>query len=270
MFPRQDAMAVRMPCAMTPCDRFPVEPRTRATLWTERSGRRAAQWDGMKQSKPSNPAPENETTESGATQTVRVATLAVRARLDMQLAASRYLGAGRSIGGYLWQIVNGRDRVTELLVRGRVCDALKDQDRWIGCSANQRVERLKLVVQNRRFPVLGGKSPQAQPSVSGDRRGLARAARAVAGKLWLPATVRRELHRPVGVCGQRPAWSPRRRPSRSTIRRKARSVASNPPRRRCRAARQRWITSSSPPVRRTAEKRPPGSSPKTAALPAPD
>ena len=77
---------------------------------------------------------------------------------DTQLATSRYLGAGRSIGDYLRQIINARDQVAALLVKGPACDAVKDQDRWIGCSANQRVERLKPVVQNRRSPVFGEKA----------------------------------------------------------------------------------------------------------------
>ena len=37
------------------------------------------------------------------------------------------------------------------------CYALKDRDLWIGWSAFQRVERLKLIVQNRRFLLLTGK-----------------------------------------------------------------------------------------------------------------
>ena len=44
-----------------------------------------------------------------------------------------------------------------LLVWGPACYALKDRDRWIGWSANQRLERLKLIVQNRRFVVLTDK-----------------------------------------------------------------------------------------------------------------
>ncbi len=44
---------------------------------------------------------------------------------------------------------------------GPACCALKDRDLWIGWSANQRIERLKLGVQNRRFLLLTrkGQSP---------------------------------------------------------------------------------------------------------------
>ena len=123
----------------------------------------------MKQPKPSDPALENEKTQSGATATVRVASVAEREWFDLQLTQRHYLGAGRSVGDYLRQIVTVRGQVVALLVWGPACYALKDRDRWIGWSANQRVERLKLVVQNRRFLVLGekGRSPNLASQAMG-------------------------------------------------------------------------------------------------------
>ncbi|MCC5022759.1 MAG: DUF4338 domain-containing protein [Candidatus Synoicihabitans palmerolidicus] len=41
-----------------------------------------------------------------------------------------------------------------LLAWGPACYALKDRDRWVGWDATRRVERLSLVVQNRRFLLL--------------------------------------------------------------------------------------------------------------------
>jgi Domain of unknown function (DUF4338)/DDE_Tnp_1-associated len=79
------------------------------------------------------------------------------AKFDQQLADQHYLGAGRSVGDYLRQQVSVRGRPVALLVWGPGCYALKDRDRWVGWSANQRVERLKLIVQNRRFLVLADK-----------------------------------------------------------------------------------------------------------------
>jgi hypothetical protein len=73
---------------------------------------------------------------------------------DQQMADRHYLGAGRSVGDYLRQIVRVRGRPAALLVWGPSCYALKDRDQWLGWSATQRVERLKLIVQNRRFLVL--------------------------------------------------------------------------------------------------------------------
>lgn len=77
---------------------------------------------------------------------------------DQQMAKHHYLGAGRSVGDYLRQIVRVRGRPSALLVWGPSCYALKDRDRWLGWSATQRVERLKLIAQNRRFLVLADKA----------------------------------------------------------------------------------------------------------------
>lgn len=76
---------------------------------------------------------------------------------DEQLGEHHYLGAGCPVGDYLRQVVRRRGVVVALLVWGPACYALKDRDLWIGWSANQRVERLKLVVQNRRFLLLTAK-----------------------------------------------------------------------------------------------------------------
>jgi hypothetical protein len=85
---------------------------------------------------------------------VRAVTPAEVAWFDQQLADRHYLGAGQPVGDYLRQVVEVRGRPAALLVWGPACYALKDRDRWIGWSANHRVERLKLIVQNRRFLVL--------------------------------------------------------------------------------------------------------------------
>ena len=76
---------------------------------------------------------------------------------DQQLAERHYLKAGRSVGDYLRQIVKVRGQPVALLAWGPACYALKDRDRWLGWSTTQRVERLKLIVQNRRFLLLTAK-----------------------------------------------------------------------------------------------------------------
>lgn len=76
---------------------------------------------------------------------------------DQQLADRHYLGAGRAVGDYLRQIVRVRGQPAALLVWGPACYALKDRDQWLGWCATHRVERLKLIVQNRRFLVLADK-----------------------------------------------------------------------------------------------------------------
>jgi len=77
--------------------------------------------------------------------------------LDTLLDQQHPLGAGPPVGDYLRQVVEEAGQVVALLVWGPACYALKDRDLWIGWSAIQRVERLKLVVQNRRFLLLNVK-----------------------------------------------------------------------------------------------------------------
>lgn len=88
---------------------------------------------------------------------------------DGLLADQHYLGPGRPVGDYLRQVVEQDGQEVALLVWGPACYALKDRDRWISWSASQRLERLKLIVQNRRFLVLRskGQSPNLASQVMG-------------------------------------------------------------------------------------------------------
>src|SRR5512138_773636 len=88
---------------------------------------------------------------------------------DRLLADHHYLGAGRPVGDYLRQVVERDGRAVALLVWGPACYALKDRDLWIGWSNVQRLERLKLIVQNRRFLVLAdkGQSPNLASQAMG-------------------------------------------------------------------------------------------------------
>ncbi len=88
---------------------------------------------------------------------------------DEKLDDHHYLGAGRSVGDYLRQVVERDGQPVALLVWGPACYALKDRDLWISWSASQRVERLKLVVQNRRFLLLKnkGESPNLASQAMG-------------------------------------------------------------------------------------------------------
>jgi hypothetical protein len=101
--------------------------------------------------------------------TVRVALPHEVEWFDAQLATHHYLGAGRPVGDYLRQIVERDGHAVALLVWGPSCYALKDRDRSIGWSASQRVARLKLIVQNRRFLVLAakGQSPNLASQAMG-------------------------------------------------------------------------------------------------------
>lgn len=110
------------------------------------------------------------TDEAGrATLTVRVAREDEHAAFDAQLGEHHYLGAGQAVGDYLRQIVERADQQVALLVWGPACYALKDRDLWIGWSVPQRVPRLKLIVQNRRFLLLTakGQTPNLASQVLG-------------------------------------------------------------------------------------------------------
>ena len=110
---------------------------------------------------------------SAARPTLRVRAVAAQehAWFDAQLADHHSLGAGRPIGDYLRQIVEVDGRAGALLVWGPACYALKDRDLWISWSAAQRVARLKLIVQNRRFLLV---TPKGQaPNLASQALGAA-------------------------------------------------------------------------------------------------
>src|SRR5690349_13822422 len=90
---------------------------------------------------------------------------------DQLLTDKHYLGAGRRVGDYLRQVVERDRHPVALLVWGPACYALKDRDRWISWSANQRLERLKLIVQNRRFLLLSEKG--GSPNLASQSLGAA-------------------------------------------------------------------------------------------------
>ena len=100
---------------------------------------------------------------------VRMAADTELAWFDGLLADKHYLGAGRPVGDYLRQVVEVDAKPIALLVWGPACYALKDRDQWISWSAVQRLERLKLIVQNRRFLVLAdkGQSPNLASQAMG-------------------------------------------------------------------------------------------------------
>jgi hypothetical protein len=107
-----------------------------------------------------------------ATPSVRLASSKEdQAWFDAQLDSFHGLGATTPIGDFLRQIVEIDSKPVALLAWGPACYALKDRDRWISWSAPQRVARLKLVVQNRRFLILSPKG--ASPNLASQAMGAA-------------------------------------------------------------------------------------------------
>jgi hypothetical protein len=86
--------------------------------------------------------------------TVRVINPKEQQRFDELLEAKHYLGQTRSVGDFLRQVVERDGQWLALLAWGPACLHIKDRDRWIGWNRLQRSERLKLVVQNRRYLLL--------------------------------------------------------------------------------------------------------------------
>lgn len=78
-------------------------------------------------------------------------------RFDALLGAGHYLGKTRPVGDFLRQVAEIEGEWVALLAWGAAAYRLKDREEWIGWSASQRQERLKLVVQNRRYLLLGPK-----------------------------------------------------------------------------------------------------------------
>ena len=122
--------------------------------------------------KPATPAKSTQpATPPAATLSVRVPALDQSAAFDQLLAARHDRGAGQPVGDYLRQLIERDGQPVALLVWGPACYALKDRDRWISWSAPQRIERLKLVVQNRRFLLLTPKG--AAPNLASQALALA-------------------------------------------------------------------------------------------------
>jgi hypothetical protein len=77
-----------------------------------------------------------------------------RARFDALLADEHWLGATRSVGRFMRQVVTDEKGCwLGLLAWGPAAMHLQDRDQWIGWDAARRATRLNLVVQNRRFLV---------------------------------------------------------------------------------------------------------------------
>ena len=76
------------------------------------------------------------------------------ARFDALLADEHWLGATRSVGRFMRQVVTDDEgRWVGLLAWGPAAMHLQDRDNWIGWDAARRATRLNMVVQNRRFLV---------------------------------------------------------------------------------------------------------------------
>ena len=98
---------------------------------------------------------------------VRVMAGHERERFGRLLREKHYLGEAAQVGDFLCQVVERDGRWVALLVWGPAALKLKDREAWVGWNAAMAAERLKLVVQNRRYLLLveRGKEPNLASAV---------------------------------------------------------------------------------------------------------
>lgn len=77
-----------------------------------------------------------------------------RERFDALLKEKHYLGEAVRVGDFLRQVVERDGQWVALLVWGPAALKLKDREAWMGWNSAMAAERLKLVVQNRRYLLL--------------------------------------------------------------------------------------------------------------------
>jgi hypothetical protein len=76
-------------------------------------------------------------------------------KFDELLNEQHYLGESHPIGDTLRQVITFKGQWVALFSWGPCAYHLKDRDEWIGWNPHQAKERRNLIVQNRRFLVLG-------------------------------------------------------------------------------------------------------------------
>lgn len=103
-----------------------------------------------------------------------------RELFDELLGQKHYLGATPAVGDFLRQVVVRNGKWVALLVWGPAALKLRDRERWIGWNAAMASERLKLVVQNRRYLLLHDRGQE--PNLAS--AALAAACRALAEQWW--------------------------------------------------------------------------------------
>lgn len=142
---------------------------------------------------------------------VHIIGAAEQVRFDQLLAQKHYLGIAPAVGDFLRQVVIRDDRWVALLVWGPAALKLKDRDRWIDWNRTQQLERLKLVVQNRRYLLLHDKG--SEPNLAS--QALAAACRALPeqwhqrfGYRPLIAESFTDLEAYAGTCYKASGWEP--------------------------------------------------------------
>jgi hypothetical protein len=130
---------------------------------------------------------------------------------DERLAQEHYLGQTPPVGDFLRQIVERQGQTVALLVWGAAALKLKDREAWIGWSTPQRAERLKLVVQNRRYLLLHPKGQEpnlASQALAASCRALPDQWRERFGYCPLLAETFTDPESYAGTCYKASGWEP--------------------------------------------------------------
>jgi hypothetical protein len=149
---------------------------------------------------------------SGAALVVHtVQTAPERTRFEQLLEEKHYLGAAPPVGDFLRQVVVRDGQWVGLLVWGPAAYRLKDRERWIGWNDALRGERLKLVVQNRRFLLLHEKGTEpnlASQALAAASRALPAQWQAAFGYAPLVAESFTDPEQQAGTCYKASNWEP--------------------------------------------------------------
>ena len=122
---------------------------------------------------------------------------------DRRLADQHYLGSTRPVGDFLRQVVERDGKPVAQLAWGSAALKLKDREAWIGWTVAQRAERLKLVVQNRRYLLLHDKGAEpnlASQALAAACRVLPQHGRKFGRCIWRRTRSRAAWRRPAGCC----------------------------------------------------------------------
>lgn len=130
---------------------------------------------------------------------------------DRLLDERHYLGSRCQAGDYLRQRIYMNGDLVGLLSWGACCYALKDRDEHIGWNDRLRGERLKLVVQNRRFLLLSekGEHPNlASQSLAAALKVLPKQWEKAFGYQPLLAETFTDIESYAGTCYKASGWTP--------------------------------------------------------------
>lgn len=134
-----------------------------------------------------------------------------RARFDCLLAEKHPLGDTAQVGDLIRQVVLRDGQWVALLVWGPAALKLKDREAWIGWTVAQRAERLKLVVQNRRYLLLhqrGAEPNLASQALAGACRVLPQQWEQQFGYTPLLAETFTDPEAYCGTCYKASGWQP--------------------------------------------------------------